>query len=214
MLVKYCGIKNRKELEMVLKSQAHYIGFIFYEKSKRYVSPQLIKNWLVNHSGTDKRLVGIFVNESVEVMHQMAKTASLDVIQCHGEETVAQLQSLKDLGYEVWKALPHQTDTLANMRKYQEVVDGYVVDSKVKNQFGGTGVTFDWTNVPLYTQQAALNEKKCFIAGGITSENVKELLVYNPIGLDLSSGIETDGIKDCEKITAIERKVFYDIQQA
>ncbi|MBM7701729.1 phosphoribosylanthranilate isomerase [Metabacillus iocasae] len=214
MLVKYCGIKNEEEFNMVLQSQAHYIGFIFFKGSKRYVSPASVMSWLETHSFIDKQLVGVFVNEEIRTIHEIAKQASLDVIQCHGQETVEQLQLLKDLGYEVWKALPHQQDTLEKMKKYRDVVDGYVIDSKVKDQFGGTGITFDWTDVPAYTKQAVYDKKKCLIAGGITSHNVTELLTHHPIGLDLSSGIETDGLKDSEKITVIERNVFYDIQQA
>ena len=84
---------------------------------------------------------------------EIASVTNLDVIQCHGQETAAEVRELKQRGYEVWKALPHNKDTLQQMHVYEEA-DGYVIDSKVKEQFGGTGVAFDWSFVPQYESAA------------------------------------------------------------
>jgi phosphoribosylanthranilate isomerase len=97
------------------------------------------------------------------------------------------------------------------MRQYAGVADGYVVDSRVSGAWGGTGVAFDWSNVPFYLEEAARQAVPCFIAGGITPENVERLLAYRPYGIDISSGIEENGEKSVEKMKEIEKKVATDV---
>ncbi|TYR82594.1 phosphoribosylanthranilate isomerase [Priestia megaterium] len=214
MLIKYCGIKTIQDLHLAEESLAHYIGFIFYRNSKRYVSPSDARQISNQRSKSALKLVGVFVNEEVATILKVAAKANLHVIQCHGQETTSQLQQIKAHGYEVWKALPHDEHTITQMNAYEDTVDGYVIDSKVKDQFGGTGVTFNWGFVPAYMNVAKRFNKKCFIAGGITADNISNLLSYQPIGIDLSSGIERNGVKNKQKIIEIERKILHDIQSS
>lgn len=212
MHIKYCGIQTIEDFQLAKAGLANYVGFIFYSKSKRYVTPEKVQ--VMNCSGFEMKKVGVFVNEAPSEVLETAVKADLQVIQCHGNESPEELIFYKNVGYEVWKALPHGPQTLQAMERYKGVVDGYVIDSKVKEQFGGTGVAFDWNFVPAYTNTARSYSKKCFIAGGITESNIDSLMYYHPDGIDLSSGIESDGKKDQQKIKRIERKILHDIQSS
>ncbi len=212
MHIKYCGIQTIEDFQLAKAGLADYVGFIFYSKSKRYVTPEKVQ--VMNCSGFEMKKVGVFVNEAPSEVLETAVKADLQVIQCHGNESPEELIFYKNVGYEVWKALPHGPQTLQAMERYKGVVDGYVIDSKVKEQFGGTGVAFDWNFVPAYTNTARSYSKKCFIAGGITESNIDSLMYYHPDGIDLSSGIESDGKKDQQKIKRIERKILHDIQSS
>ncbi|KSU89606.1 hypothetical protein A2U94_04900 [Bacillus sp. VT 712] len=212
MHIKYCGIQTIEDFQLAKAGLADYVGFIFYSKSKRYVTPEKVQ--VMNCSGFEMKKVGVFVNGAPSEVLETAVKADLQVIQCHGNESPEELIFYKNVGYEVWKALPHGPQTLQAMERYKGVVDGYVIDSKVKEQFGGTGVAFDWNFVPAYTNTARSYSKKCFIAGGITESNIDSLMYYHPDGIDLSSGIESDGKKDQQKIKRIERKILHDIQSS
>lgn len=212
MHIKYCGIQTIEDFQLAKAGLADYVGFIFYSKSKRYVTPEKVQ--VMNCLGFEMKKVGVFVNEAPSEVLETAVKANLQVIQCHGNESPEELIFYKNVGYEVWKALPHGPQTLQAMERYKGVVDGYVIDSKVKEQFGGTGVAFDWNFVPAYTNTARSYSKKCFIAGGITESNIDSLMYYHPDGIDLSSGIESDGKKDQQKIKRIERKILHDIQSS
>jgi phosphoribosylanthranilate isomerase len=94
------------------------------------------------------------------------------------------------------------------MNFYKDVVDGFVIDSRIKGQFGGTGVSFDWSAVPRYIKFSVDQDKLCFIAGGVNESNIEKLLTFQPQGIDLSSGIEVDEKKCKGKIQQIEERVL------
>ncbi|OQP05918.1 N-(5'-phosphoribosyl)anthranilate isomerase [Geobacillus sp. 46C-IIa] len=205
--LKYCGNRSAGDVQAALASGADYLGFIFAE-SRRNVSPEEVKRWLAPASLGDKQLVGVFVNASVDRITAIALQLPLHVIQCHGRETPAELAAVKEAARRaVWKAIHHGDGALEAMKQYAGVADGYVVDSRVAGAWGGTGVSFDWEAVPHYLEEAARQGVPCFIAGGITPDNVERLLAYRPDGIDISSGIETDGRKDPAKMKQIEEKV-------
>jgi phosphoribosylanthranilate isomerase len=97
------------------------------------------------------------------------------------------------------------------MKKYAEAADGFVIDSKVKDAFGGTGQTFDWSKVPCYIQAAEELNKTLFIAGGIAPDNIHQLLELHPPGIDISSGIEQNGKKDETLLTRLEERVNHHV---
>ncbi|MGP3561769.1 phosphoribosylanthranilate isomerase [Geobacillus sp. BK01] len=205
--LKYCGNRSADDVQIALASGADYLGFIFAE-SKRRVSPAEVKRWLASAPLGGKQLVGVFVNAAAEQIAAVAAAVPLHIIQCHGRETPAELQAVKEVtGLPAWKAIHHGSGALDAMRQYAGIVDGYVVDSRVAGAWGGTGVSFDWEAVPRYLEEAARQGVPCFIAGGITPDNVERLLAYRPTGIDISSGIETDGRKDPAKMKQIEAKI-------
>jgi phosphoribosylanthranilate isomerase len=205
--LKYCGNRTASDLQKGIRSNANYLGLIFAE-SKRKVEVDMVKQWLQSISLGDKQLVGVFVNAPIDKIIHATSQLPLAVIQCHGREAVEQIAKIKEVtGLPVWKAIHHGENALVAMKQYAGVADGYVVDSRVNGAWGGTGISFDWKNVPLYLEEAARQAVPCFIAGGITPENIEKLLPYRPYGIDISSGIEENGEKSVQKMKEIEKKV-------
>ncbi|RYM05399.1 phosphoribosylanthranilate isomerase [Sporolactobacillus sp. THM7-7] len=208
-LLKYCGNRSLADLQVSLAGSADYIGLVFTRRSRRTVRADQVRAWL-DHMAVpkDKALVGVFADDPIEMIEDVVKSVPLQVIQLHGKETPRFLKQVKaKTGTTVWKALHHGPDTLRAMRQYHGIADGFVIDTKVRGALGGTGVSFDWKCVPNYTAEAARQRVLCFIAGGITAENIAHLLDYRPDGIDIASGIERNSRKSGELIRKIEEKV-------
>ncbi|WP_090234091.1 phosphoribosylanthranilate isomerase [Fictibacillus solisalsi] len=206
--VKYCGCRSREDLELVKSSSAGYAGFIFAQ-SKRRVRPEEVSCWIKELQPVPQKIVGVFVNSSIEEIEQALKVLPLDVIQCHGDETPQFLKLLKKkTGKIIWKAVRHEEEGWKALAGYAGVADGYVIDARVEGAYGGTGTAFDWEAVPFYLEAASVQEVPCFIAGGISASNITRLLRYQPHGIDISSGIEMDGKKSKEAITELEGMII------
>ncbi|MFC0271608.1 phosphoribosylanthranilate isomerase [Metabacillus herbersteinensis] len=206
--LKYCGIHSLNDLKLTSSANATYLGFIF-APSRRKVDPSEVSSWLKDVADHSKKLVGVFVNPSISENEEVLGALKLDVIQLHGEETVEEIKSVREhFHIPIWKALHHTPKTTLLMEKFHNVVDGFVIDSRVGGQRGGTGVTFDWSHIPVYLKLAKKYQKKCFIAGGITPENVQHLLSYEVTGIDLSSGIEEKNSKSLPKIQQLEERLM------
>lgn len=207
-LVKYCGNHSSEDLQCTTNSRADYLGVVF-ANSKRQVTDQQVSEWVKKAPlNTNQKLVGLFVNPVMKDIKSVLQTVSLDVIQLNGTETRENVEEVAAVtGVPVWKAIHHDDKAINRMKAYQGSVSGFVIDCKVTGQWGGTGKTFDWASVPDYVKEAKKQQVPCFIAGGIHSENVDELLRYQPDGIDLSSGIETNGYKDRERIKRLEKRI-------
>ncbi len=206
-LIKFCGNKSLQDLMITAESKADYIGVIFAE-SKRKINTIDLKEWLriVNLQG--KKLVGVFVNAELSEIMDAVSEVPLSIIQCHGTESVETVQHIKEhTKLPVWKVIHHSEDAITIMQEYKGTADGYVIDSKVKGMWGGSGESFDWSFIPKYVEEARHQQVPCLIAGGINPQNLEALLKYNLDGIDLSSGIEVDNIKNKELITIIEERV-------
>ncbi|PMC39415.1 phosphoribosylanthranilate isomerase [Bacillus sp. UMB0899] len=209
-VIKYCGVQSLNDLKVVSQSIADYIGFIFAE-SKRKVDPFYVAKWL-KEVNTTKKVVAVFVNPTDEDINTVLEQVAVDVIQFHGNETIDQISRVgHSFEGQIWKALHHHDETIEEMELYQSVIDGYVIDSRIKGQWGGTGVKFDWNAVPTYIDVAKRYNKLCLIAGGVNEKNISELLLLQPQGIDLSSGIEIDQKKSNEKIQKIEERVLQNV---
>ncbi|MFC4324180.1 phosphoribosylanthranilate isomerase [Litchfieldia salsa] len=209
--VKYCGNKSLVDLKITASSQAQYLGFIF-AKSKREVRPEDLKSWLEHVDVRSKKLVGVFVNSAIDEILSVVSKVPLSVIQCHGTESPQMLTEIKTvLNREVWKVIHHSDNSFKHMEDYSGIADAYVIDSKVKGMWGGSGEVFDWSFIPQYIKEAKRQGVPCYIAGGVNKDNLKELLTFQIDGIDLSSGIELNNIKDKEIIKKIEEQVkLYD----
>lgn len=206
-IVKLCGNRSLSDLAKTTSSDASHLGFIFVGRTKRYVRPELVGRW-VKKVRPRQKLVGVFIEPTIEEVEEVLHFVPLDVIQLHGNETVSQLLGIKEaFGLPVWKVIHHQADGIQQMEIFSGVADGYIVDSKVDGVSGGTGVSFDWEAVPFYRDKAYEQGVPCLIAGGIKPENLEALLAYQPEGIDLSSGIEVSEEKDISKIQAIMKGV-------
>jgi len=172
-MVKVCGITRRQDAEVAVAAGASAIGFIFYPKSPRYVTPETAAEL---GKGLDVWKVGVFVDESPASIEAMMRAAHLDVAQVYGGE----LPSVP----RVWRALRPDSPTRPG-----ELVEAILLDGPAN------GVSFDWN-------QARGLSKKLILAGGLNASNVAEAIrIVQPWGVDASSGLESaPGIKDHDKV--------------
>lgn len=203
-ILKLCGNHSLQDLMLSVNSGVPFIGIVFAD-SKRKVDPVQCGEWLKQiEKSEEQKYVGVFVNPTLQEVSHVLSYVPLDIIQFHGNEAPEEIIEIKmATGLAVWKAIHHNQNGINKMKCYDRVVDGYVIDSKVKGAWGGTGATFDWQSIPAYNKEAEKQGVQCLIAGGITPLNVEEILSFLPQGIDISSGIETNGSKDCKKIQKI-----------
>lgn len=188
--VKICGLTTEQDIQLVNQYHPDYVGFVF-AKSTRQVTPLLVKE-LMRKLCPSIHKVGVFVNEKAQTVNEISKMCSLDIVQLHGDET-PHYQAL--IHTPTWKAIRiYNTESLKCCQEYK--VEGIVLDTYSKNHYGGTGVAFDWC---LAADMRC--KSKIILAGGLNQENVeKAIKTITPYCVDVSSGVETDGIKDEEKI--------------
>jgi phosphoribosylanthranilate isomerase len=206
-LLKLCGNHSLEDTAHSLSSTADYIGFVFAD-SKRRVSRKQIQEWLTVHEKKEKKLVALFVNETAETIRTIISSLPIDIIQCHGNESAEEIDKIKrTTKLTVWKAIHHNEEALNLMKTYHGIADGFIVDCKVGNQWGGTGVSFDWTYIPTYLNEGKKQGVPVFIAGGINPDNIEHVLDYQPDGIDVSSGIEENGRKSRKLIRQLEERM-------
>ncbi|AJY77160.1 phosphoribosylanthranilate isomerase [Paenibacillus beijingensis] len=214
--VKICGLRDSATIRGMDGLAVDEVGFVF-APSKRRVTPeqafQLAADVraLRNDKGAAPRTVGVFVNPDPEELARVLLEVPLDVIQLHGGETPEQSREVKRrFGLEVWKAFSAaEGDTeraaRAKLAPYAGAVDAVLLDTAG----GGTGKTFDWSVIEVYKKAAFEIGAHLYVAGGLHPGNVEELTIrYRPDGVDVSSGVETDGVKDITKIQAFTGKVM------
>jgi phosphoribosylanthranilate isomerase len=224
MKLKVCGMKYVENIEQVAALQPDYMGFIFYEKSKRNfegVIPKLSKSI---------KKTGVFVNEHLEIVSSFVQKHQLEAIQLHGDESVNYIIALKALFRERASGVITGLKNAAHANKdieiikvfgvkdhfdfdilkpYEEVVDFFLFDTKGKER-GGNGVKFDWTLLKSYPYS-----KPFFLSGGIGLEDVDEVSSFlqgqeSPtcFAIDVNSKFEIEpGIKNIEKLKALKKKI-------
>ena len=213
--VKMCGISKVETIPAVVEAKPDYMGLVF-APSKRQVTVDQAKILVEElHRGYAKKYgsdtehdkndtiktVGVFVNETVDNLVTIANEANLDAVQLHGDEDETFIQSLKErTNVEVWKAI--QIRSAADVEEWiDSSADMLLFDAYHKDERGGTGEVFDWSSLDAF-------ERPFMLAGGIDSTNVaRAIRTVRPYGIDISSGIETNGVKDDEKITAFTKIV-------
>ena len=208
--VKMCGISKVETIPAIVDAKPDYMGLVF-APSKRQVTVDQAKILVeelnrgyakkygsdTEHDKNDTiKTVGVFVNETIDNLVTIANEANLDAVQLHGDEDEAFIQSLKErTNVEVWKAV--QIRSAADVEKWiDSSAEMLLFDAYHKDERGGTGEVFDWSSLDAF-------ERPFMLAGGIDSTNVaRAIRTVRPYGIDISSGIETNGVKDDEKITA------------
>ena len=187
--IKLCGLTRPCDIEAANELKPDYIGFVFAQKSRRYVSAQRASE-LKKLLHPDILAVGVFVDESPDVIAGLLNSGIIEIAQLHGGENEAYIKKLRKLTDKpIWKAF--RIDGFGDIAAAQESsADLVLLDSGS----GGMGKTFDWSLI-----QAL--ERPYFLAGGMRIDNVKAAIeALNPYGVDVSSGIETDGGKDRKKM--------------
>ncbi|MCR5788951.1 MAG: phosphoribosylanthranilate isomerase [Lachnospiraceae bacterium] len=193
--IKLCGIRRITEIDVINTLKPDYVGFVFAPKSKRAVTKQTAEE-LRLRLHRDIKTVGVFVDEELSVVTELLQAGIIDIAQLHGHETEEYIGRLKDVsGKPVIRAL--------RIRKKEDLAlaDTCAADHILLDAGAGDGVTFDWT----WLQTV---KRPYFLAGGLNPENVGGAVqMLRPFGVDVSSGIETDGVKDFEKMRAFVEAV-------
>jgi phosphoribosylanthranilate isomerase len=196
--VKICGIRDRLTADYAIESGADAIGFVFAE-SKRKISLEEARQ--ITASLPEKVLkIGVFVNETKEVMERTFEEVGLTHLQLHGDETPEFCRSIR---YPVIKAIRVMSD--ADLRIIPQYDCEYILlDSPNGKYRGGNGTTFDWNLM----KEIEIQRDKLILAGGLTIDNVLEAIdLGKPEMVDVSSGVETNGMKDHSKIADFIKKV-------
>lgn len=220
--LKICGNHCDQDMEVLQPylEAIDYCGFIFTPQSRRQAKAERVARWMAAYPALRRKGVAVFMDQSLEEIAAILEITSLSHVQLHGEETPLFCQQLRQrlAINQLWKMVPVERegkwDRLDELKEriasYLPVVDVLLLDTKVARRAGGTGLSFDWSVLPplraLIDDYNRLNGRhvKLFVAGGISATNVSQLLQKRVAdGVDLASGVETDGCKDPIKLQAI-----------
>ena len=198
--VKICGITNYDDAVAAVELGADIIGFNFYSKSPRYITPDDAAE-LISRLPAFINTAGIFVNETFAHIRKIVNHCQLDWIQLHGDEDPRFCKKFLSLNVKLIKAL--RVKDSADIKKAEKFfTDAILLDAYRPEKYGGTGHTFDWNIIGTI-------EKRVFLAGGINPENVVDAVKLGVYGIDACSGIEAKpGKKDHDKM----KKLFDNIK--
>ncbi len=192
--VKICGICSESDLEQILAFKPDALGFVVWEKSKRYISPEQIGAWEI--PATTKK-VGVFVEPTSDEILSAVQKGKLDVVQIHRKSDAYEPIIPSEIQVEIWGAFqPHELDEES---KLFQVSDKILLDAFDAETIGGTGKTCDWEKAFEIVNNC---KKPVLLAGGLTTENVAEAIEkVQPFGVDVSSSLEiSPGKKSIEKV--------------
>ncbi len=194
--IKLCGLTELCDIEAANSLTPEYIGFVFAKKSRRYVPPEKAAEFK-ERLATGIRAVGVFVNEAPETVAGLLEDGIIDMAQLHGSEDEIYIRRMRELtGRSLIQAF--SMDAAEDIRAAEESPADYILLDSGK---GGTGNAFDWNLIKGI-------HRPFFLAGGLHAGNVAEAVRrLSPYGVDVSSGIETDGKKDARKMAEFVRLI-------
>lgn len=205
--IKLCGMMKPCDIEYANRVKPDFVGFIF-ANTRRKISAAQAKQF---REALDAEIpaVGVFVNEDISVIASLVQGGCIDMIQLHGEEDADYIRRLREVcDVPVIKAVKVQT--VEQIRQTAALpVDYLLLDTYRKGVLGGTGEAFDWELLREAkaaagdTAEGELFGKPYFLAGGLHAGNLREAAALGSYGLDVSSGIETDGSKDFTKMVEV-----------
>lgn len=183
--IKICGLKSVEDIEIVNKYKPDFIGFIFANSKRRIGIPEATK--LKAYLDENIQVVGVFVDEEIDTVAKIGNSSLIDIIQLHGDEDNEYIARLR----KICKKKIIKAVTIDGKNTFVDYNSDYLL---LDNGNGGTGRTFNWDNIP------NLN-KPFFLAGGLNANNViKGIELFDPYSVDISSGVEKDGVKNKEKV--------------
>ncbi len=194
---KVCGLTEPKAAKDAYHAGAIYGGLIFVKTSKREVDIEQARKII---ACAPLLYVGVFQNETPEIICHSVQQLGLSVVQLHGDESPVYIKTLRALiptSCKIWKA--HSiANVLPEIEKYN--VDKHILDTRCKGQSGGTGQVFDWSLLI----DTNIDKNKLILAGGLSPENAQQAALIGCAGLDFNSGLESaPGIKETQKINAV-----------
>lgn len=197
--IKICGIKTLHDARNAIKAGADMLGFNFYAKSPRFIEKETCTEItsVLKREYPHIKLVGVFVNSSVDEIRDILQTCALDLAQLHGDET---FEMLNQLNGKAFKAFPGVVDEKMIVKNEP----AFLLDASVKDSYGGTGIKADWD-----VASELATKHKFLLAGGLTPENVAEAVRrVHAWGVDVASGVETGvGQKDEAKMIEFVKAV-------
>ncbi|MBL1212838.1 MAG: phosphoribosylanthranilate isomerase [Ignavibacteriae bacterium] len=198
MKVKVCGITNYEDGAYAAECGADALGFIFYKKSKRYVTPAKVKA-IIDQLPYFICKVGVFVNEEPEYINEILKEIGLNAVQLHGDEKPDLVDKITLPVIKSFRV--NEQFDFSLLEKYNDCT--FLLDTYSEREFGGTGSKFNWEFIPDEIKS------KIILAGGISDENIDVAVnEINPAAVDLSSSLEkSPGIKDHKKIKQFFNKL-------
>lgn len=213
--IKICGLTREQDIEAVNELLPDFMGFVFWERSKRNITPERAAHLKAK---LDKRIkaVGVFVDADIDFVYSLIKCGTIDIAQLHGNEDEDYIRRLREkinsgLDFELDSESVSKTDkeseiriikafNVNNLTSFEEV-EKTSADFVMLDSGKGSGVTFDWDKIQSF-------DRPFFLAGGLGVENVQEVIEkIKPYAVDVSSGVETDGVKDREKIVQFVHNV-------
>lgn len=196
-------MRNPENIGHVAQLLPDYLGFIFFEKSPRFVGNDFTMPATVHQS---IKKVGVFVNEHNDTMLAQVVRLKLDYLQLHGSESVQQCYQLKKSGVKIIKVFSvHDTFNFEITKPYKELADYFLFDTQGKYH-GGNAQKFNWAILNRYDQDIPF-----FLSGGISPDNVQEVYPFHALNihaLDINSGVESaPGLKNVSKIELIKNSL-------
>ena len=208
MIIKVCGMREPQNIREVAALAINWIGFIFYERSKRFVERCPTEQQATDSEQLSPKKVGVFVNATIESMMEKASTYKLDYLQLHGNESPEDCHTLQKRGYSLIKAFPIATkEDFEKTREYEGRVDYFLFDTRCEG-YGGSGKRFDWSILTGYK-----GETPFLLSGGIRPENAEAIRNFRHprfAGIDLNSGFEIEpGLKDIDKLKNFIQQILH-----
>ncbi len=201
--VKICGLSRLQDIITVNRYMPDYIGFVFAGGSKRQIDDETAKT-LKRALNPFIKAVGVFVNEEIGHIVHLCETDTIDVVQLHGDESEKDILALQKLITKPVIKAVRVRDEKDILKAENLSCDYLLLDAYQEKEYGGSGKTFDWS--VLRSMEGI--RKPFYLAGGINLENVMcAVSRFHPYCVDVSSGVETDGVKDPQKIRELITKV-------
>ena len=201
MEIKICGLKRVEDALMVNEFEnIKYVGFVFANTPRKITIEKALE--IKKNLRPDIKTVGVFAGQPMEEIIEIMEKADLDVCQLHSGETN---EDCCFINKTVWKSISVKDKESAEIAESYTNADGFVLDTFKKNQWGGTGETFDWSAVEDFSKNHFT-----ILAGGINSTNVNDAIEkVSPNIIDLSSSVEVDGFKNYDKIKEFMESLKY-----
>ncbi|MNI04288.1 N-(5'-phosphoribosyl)anthranilate isomerase [compost metagenome] len=197
--IKICGLTDLDAANAAIQAGADAIGFVF-TKSKREISPERART-IISALPPYVTTVGVFVDEDLDRLNEITNYCRLDAVQLHGAESPD--YCTKTIRSAIKAIKVREANDLAAIDDYKQVVQGILLDTYVQGATGGTGHPFPWEYASIAHEKAAI-----ILAGGLHVNNVEEAIrKVHPYAVDVSSGVETNGVKDSFKMREFINRV-------
>ena len=191
---KICGIRDADTVRAAMEAGAYALGLMFYPDSRRYISPAEARVWVADLPPF-ANWVGVFVNPTADEVHAAIRQLPLGILQFHGDESPKFCAQFDRPYIKALRIGGQSAEDLRDLDRHYSDAEALLLDAEVPGQYGGSGQTFNWRRADFG------GDLPVILAGGLTADNVAEAIrIAQPFAVDVSSGVETDGEKDLDKI--------------